>query len=324
MIYRKLGKTDLEISEIALGCSGYWGNKKFSEKKASAIVNTAFDKGVNFFDTGHNYSNFNAEPRLGRIIKDICRTNDRSKIVISSKGGSVIGGFNPFSKKVKKDFSIDVIEKTIQKSISNLNCDYLDIFQLHGPTEEQLNDKFLNDLLKLKQKGLFRYLGANIHEEKNMEFISKHPEIFDMVLIDYNVLQLDRNPFIEKLSNAGIGVVAGTVLAQGHLIKGKNGSIKSGAFFWYLLRTMLKSTTRELKDNSKFMKETLASIEEMSAAQAAFSYILENNSISSCLFGTTNINNLTEIIETSGQKISEEGKISILDSFNKMTRKISK
>ena len=42
MNYRKLGKTDLEISEISLGCSGYWGNKKFSEKDASSIVNEAF------------------------------------------------------------------------------------------------------------------------------------------------------------------------------------------------------------------------------------------------------------------------------------------
>ena len=324
MIYRKLGKTDLEISEISLGCSGYWGNKRFSEKDASAIVRKAFDKGINFFDTGHNYSNFNAEPRLGKIIKDICQTNDRSKIVISTKGGTVVGNASPFSKKVSKDFSIDAIEKTIQKSIRNLNCNYLDIFQLHGISEEQLNEDLLNHLLKLKQKGLFRYLGANIHVEKDMEFISKYPEIFDMVLIDYNVLQLDRNPIIEKLSNAGIGIVAGTVLAQGHLIKGTKGSIKSGAFFWYLLRTNLKPTTRELKDNSKFMKETLASIEEMSAAQAAFSYILENNAISSCVFGTTNINNLIEIIESSGKKLSDSSKNSILDSFNKMTYKISK
>jgi len=55
--------------------------------------------------------------------------------------------------------------------------------------------------------------------------------------------------------------------------------------------------------NSKFMKETLASIEEMSAAQAAFSYKLLNNAISSCVFGTTRINNLIEIIEPFGKKI---------------------
>ena len=324
MNYRKLGKTDLEISEISLGCSGYWGNKKFSEKDASSIVNEAFERGINFFDTGHNYSNFNAEPRLGKIIKDICQTNDRSKIVISTKGGTTVGAATPFSKKVNKDFSIDAIEKTIHKSINNLNCDYLDIFQLHGISESQLNEELINHLLKLKQKGLFRYLGANIHIEKDLEFVSRYPEIFDMVLIDYNVLQLDRNPIIEKLANADIGIIAGTVLAQGHLIKGKTGSIKTGSFFWYLLRTMLKPTTRELKDNSRIMKESLALIEEMSAAQAAFSYILENNAISSCVFGTTNINNLIENIESSEKELSDTSKKLILDSYNQMTYKISK
>ncbi|MDR7208643.1 aldo/keto reductase [Flavobacterium piscis] len=324
MNYRKLGKTNLNISEISLGCSGFWGNRNFSEKKATLLINEAFNRGVNFFDTGHNYSNFNAEPRLGRILKNLLQTTDRSKIIISTKGGTTVGNASLFPKNtVTKDFSAEAIEKSIIKSINNLNCDYLDIFQLHGISASEINQQLIDCLLNLKQRGLFNYLGVNSHNEKDLEYISKSPEIFDMVLLDYNVLQLDRNSIIEKLANEEIGIIAGTVLAQGHLIKGKNGSIKTGSFFWYLARAILKSSSRQLQKNSKHMRETLSRITEMSPSQAAFSYILENKFISSCVFGTTNLNNLIEIIETSGKSLNNENKKAIWESYDSIHNKIS-
>ncbi|KGF66717.1 oxidoreductase, partial [Hoeflea sp. BAL378] len=74
--------------------------------------------------------------------------------------------------------------------------------------------------------------------------IAKYPDVFDMVLIDANVLQLDRNEIINKLADAGIGVAIGTVLAQGHLVSRKIGSFHDLSFFWYLARTLIKPTTK--------------------------------------------------------------------------------
>lgn len=325
MNYRRLGNTDLNVSEISIGCSGYWGNSKYSEKKAAQIINEAFERGVNFFDTGHNYSNFNAEPRLGRIVKNILSRNTRSKIVISTKGGSIIGSAPLLSKKpiITQDFSPDAIEASCYESIKNLHCDYLDIFQLHGISQTQINNKLIERLFAMKNKGLFRYLGVNTHSRNELEFISEHPEIFDMVLLDYNVLQLDREEIIDKLFDAGIGVVAGTVLAQGHLIRGKIGSIRTGSFFWYLARTLLKSTSHQLATSSKNMREVLSSISEMSSAQAAFAYILDNKKISSCVFGTTNIDNCLEIIESSGKRLAENNISAIRKAFESQDKTIS-
>jgi len=325
MKYRKLGKTDLEVSEIAVGCSGYWGNKKFPEKKAEAIILEAFEKGVNFFDTGHNYCNFNAEPRLGHIVKNILSSNDRSKLVISSKAGTVAPSTPIFSMKAKisKDFSPDHIEKSCAESIQNLNCDYLDIFQLHGITESQISTQLIDQLLSMKEKGMFRYLGVNTHSEQDMLYISKHPEIYDMVLIDYNLLQLDREPAINELYNAGIGVVAGTVLAQGHLVAGKIGTIKSVADIWYLARAILKPSGRRLSRNSYRMREAILASNSMTAVQAAFAYVLENNAISSCVFGTTKTSNLLEVIDATNKTLDEDCKILIRQSFNELQEKVS-
>ena len=325
MKYRRLGNTDLNVSEISIGCSAYWGDRKYPERKAAEIINEAFKRGVNFFDTGHNYSNFNAEPRLGRILKDIIAENGRSKIILSTKGGSIIGHAPILSlRSVKtRDYSPDAIEASCFESIKNLKCDYIDIFQLHGISKNQITDELLDRLSIMKKKGMYRYLGINSHTKSELEYISRHPEIFDMVLLDYNVLQLDREAVIDKLHGSGIGVVAGTVLAQGHLVKGQIGSIKNGSFFWYLARSLLKTTSRRLVNASRDMRDVLSAITEMSPAQAAFAYILSNTKISSCVFGTTNINNCIEIIESSGKQLSENNILAIRKSFERLKNTIS-
>lgn len=324
MRYRKLGKTDLFVSEISLGCSGFWGNRLFSEKKASALIYEAFEKGINFFDTGHNYSGFNAEPRLGRVIKEILRNNSRSKIIISTKAGTIIPS-SPvlLTEKKSTDFSPEYIEQTCLNSIKNLNCEYLDIFQLHGINESQITEVLVEKLINMKERGFFRYLGINTHHENVMNFICRSPVFFDMVLLDYNVLQLDREPIISKLNNAGIGVVAGTVLAQGHLINGKIGKIKSLADLWYLARAILKPTSRILYKNSFGMRKTLSMLSGMTAAQGAFVYILCNKEISSCVFGTTSLPNLNEILETADLELDAKNKLEILNSFESLKEKIS-
>lgn len=325
MNYRKLGRTDLTVSEISIGCSGYWGNKRFSDNVATTVINEAFHRGVNFFDTGHNYCNFNAEPRLGRIVKQIVAKTDRSRVVISTKAGSVIGSAPIIAKCRGKtqDFSPEAIELSCSESIRNLNCGYLDIFQLHGASEAQISEPLLERLLSMKRKGMFRYLGVNTHTEADMRYVSKHPDIFDMVLIDYNLLQLDRETVINELRRSGIGIVVGTVLAQGHLVKRNVGSFKTGAYFWYLARTLIKPTSRRLADNSREMRNVLSSISEMSAAQAAFAYILENSAVSSCVLGTTSINNLIEVIGATDKRLEENNKLAIRRAFEKMQMKIS-
>ena len=76
-VYRRtLGSTDMKISEIGLGCASYWGKKFFSETQAIKVVHTALDKGINFLDTGHSYSDGNAEYRLGKALVTVTNKND--------------------------------------------------------------------------------------------------------------------------------------------------------------------------------------------------------------------------------------------------------
>ncbi|MBK7704106.1 MAG: aldo/keto reductase [bacterium] len=325
MKYRQLGNTGLLVSEIALGCSGYWGNRRFPERKAIAVVAEAFERGVNFFDTGHNYCNFNAEPRLGRALQGLLDGGGRSRLVISTKAGTSVPSASivPRERSKQKDFSPDYIERACTASITNLGCGYLDIFQLHGVTEAEITDQLLDRLRSMKERGLYRYLGINTHRYADMQFAAKHPDIFDMVLIDFNVLQLDREAAIGDLHRAGLGIAAGTVLAQGHLIKGKIGTVRSAADIWYLARALLKPAGRRLAGSSVAMRDALAKIAEMTPAQAAFSYILENPAIASCVFGTTSLANLNEVLEAPDKALSDESRRSIRDTFEALRTSLS-
>lgn len=319
MKYRKLGNTPLMVSEISLGCSGFWGDKHFSDKKAIDVVLSAFEHGINLFDTGSNYSNFNAEPRLGRAVKEILKYNARDRIVISTKAGSQTG----YAPTVEdddtrgSDYSADAIERSCRRSIDNLGCDYIDIFQLHGFDRSKFGCELADRLLKMKQDGLIRHIGVNTHFISDLEFILTRRDIFEMVLIDCNVLQLDRFDIIDRLSTAGIGVIVGTVLAQGHLVGRKIGSISNGSFFWYFARTLLKPTTRDFHRVAPGMRNLLRKVPEATAAQAAFAYLLTNPSISSCVFGTSSLKNLIDVAQAPEKNLSESTLSAIRSQYEK-------
>jgi aryl-alcohol dehydrogenase-like predicted oxidoreductase len=308
MKYAPLGRTGLNVSRIGLGCSGFWGDKLFEEKSAHRVVHKAFDEGVTLFDTGSNYSNFNAEPRLGRAIQPIIAAGKRDRLILSTKAGSTFG-YAPHvadNDMSHTDFSSSAIEQSCLKSIQNLGCDYIDIFQLHGLSPEAFGDELFDTLLSLKQRGLIRHIGINTHFVAELEKVIERADIFDMVLIDCNLLQLDRYEIVSRLHAAGIGVVVGTVLAQGHLVSRKIGSLRNGSFFWYLARTLLKPTTRDFNRHAGHMRRALAQIPEMAPAQAAFAYLLRNQNITACLFGTTNEDNVSEVVESTDIELTDK------------------
>lgn len=328
MKYRRLGQAELEVSAISVGCSGFWGHTAFAEKDAAAVIHAALDRGVNFFDTGHHYCKFNAEPRLGRILAPLLKAGRRDRIVISSKAtdaGTLAGSPTPLplGPRGVRNYSPDYIEASCAASIRNLQCGHLDIFQLHGIREHEFGEPLLERLRDMKRRGMYRYLGVNTHSEALNRFVAQHPDIFDMVLIDYSVLQIDREPLIDELARAGVGVVAGTVLAQGHLVPGKIGSLRSLSDLWYLARAKLKPASRRLAGGAAVMREVLSSVRGMTAAQAAFAYVLGQPGISSGVFGTTRVANLAEIAASADLELGASDREAIRAAFAAMPHRIS-
>lgn len=310
---RPLGRSGLQVSQIALGCSGFWGNRRFPEADAERIVRRALERGVNLFDTGHNYSAFNAEPRLGRILQRAFASHPRDGLVISSKGGTLTGQAG-VSGAEQRDFSAASIERSCAASLRNLHCDHLDVFQLHGIGLEQITDELLGALQRMRRNGMFRLLGINTHTAATMQHLVAHPDMFDVALIDYNALQQDREPLIAAMHAAGIGVLAGTVLAQAHLLPARP-RLPRLADAWYLARAWLKPSSRQLMRSARGMQRAVATVRSQTPAQTAFAYVLQNPAIASGVLGTTRVGNLEQILDTRVEALQPDERARLVAAF---------
>ncbi len=288
MKYRKLGKTDIRVSEIGLGCASYWGKKSFNENEAIHLVHTAVERGITFFDTGSSYSGGNAEPRLGKALNNIKNKHD---LVIASKAGTCVGS----NKKLFKDFSPAGIRRSVESSLRNLGLDRLPILHLHGPQIADLKDNLLTELSHLKQKGKVGYLSVNSFDAHVIQHVMNLPG-FDAVMIDYNILRPERTELVEQLATKGLGVFAGMALAGG-LYSRKLFYPRKVQDVWYLLRA-LKNHRSDIRRGKLF--RFLEREHPTDAGKIALSWILKNPSIHCAVIGTTRAAHLIENSAASG------------------------
>ena len=292
MRYRPLGKTGLIVSEIGLGCASWWGQKAFDERQAVKLVHAALDHGVTFFDTGAAYSGGEAEPRLGRALKG--RNLDR--VVVATKAGTRHDG-----RRVIRDFSLEGIEASVERSLRNLGLETLPLLQLHGPAAAELDDKMLAMLGGLKRRGLVQALGVNSFDPALIEHVVGLP-VFDVVMVDYNVLRPERAPLIARAAGQGKGVLAGMALAMGHANR-QVLRLRAPRDVWYALRAM-KNHRADVARGARF--GFLSQIPDMTAAQAALAYVLSDPNVSCAVVGTTRMAHLIENLDASGMTLSRE------------------
>ena len=292
MRYRPLGKTGLIVSEVGLGCASWWGQKAFDERQAVKLVHAALDHGVTFFDTGAAYSGGEAEPRLGRALKG--RNLDR--VVVATKAGTRHDG-----RRVIRDFSLEGIEASVERSLRNLGLETLPLLQLHGPAAAELDDKMLAMLGGLKRRGLVQALGVNSFDPALIEHVVGLP-VFDVVMVDYNVLRPERAPLIARATGQGKGVLAGMALAMGHANR-QVLRLRAPRDVWYALRAM-KNHRADVARGARF--GFLSQIPDMTAAQAALAYVLSDPNVSCAVVGTTRMAHLIENLDASGMPLSRE------------------
>lgn len=227
MNYRDLGNTGIKVSEIGFGAwaiggltPGQTSYGKTNDKTSLEALRTAFDLGINFFDTANVYGGGHSEELLGKAFK-----KDRSKVVIASKCGLKDYDSQP-------DFSEKAIRKTLEGSLARLKTDYLDLLQLHNPRPQIAGDeRVVETLVKLRDKGKIRAIGVSVKSPADgLEFL-KYP--WQTIQCNFNMI--DQRALscglISKAAKAGIGIIARTPLAFGFLsgdFTGKDIKFKKG------------------------------------------------------------------------------------------------
>lgn len=159
MRYTKLGKSELNVSRICLGCMGFGDSLNgqhswtVDEEETRAIIKYALENGINFFDTAIAYQNGTSEQFVGKALRNFAKRDD---YVIATK-------FLPRTvEEIESNISGQQhIEKSINQSLKNLGLDYVDLYiyhmwDYHTPMEEIMDG--LNNVVK---SGKARYIGIS-------------------------------------------------------------------------------------------------------------------------------------------------------------------
>ena len=185
---RKLGKTGMEVSEVAFGCM---------ITSDQSVIERAADLGVNLFDTARGYQGGNNERLVGAALK-----GRRDKVYISTKTG---GG-------TKTDAMAH-----LEESLRQLGTDHVDIWYLHGKSKAaDITDDLLDAQRVAKEQGKIRFAGVSLHSGHAEVIPAAIAKKMDVVLVTYNFTMADRNDaLMQSLHDAGVGVVAMKVMAGG-------------------------------------------------------------------------------------------------------------
>ena len=216
MEYTTLGKTDITVSKLCVGCmsfgkAGTMHDWTLDEPTSEQVIKHALDLGINFFDTANGYSAGTSEEYLGRAIK---RNVARDQVVIASK---VYFNEGRLSRKA--------ILREIDGTLSRLGTDYLDLYIIHRfdydtPIEETM--EALHDLVKA---GKVRALGASAmygYQFYNMQLAAKEHgwTPFSAMENHYNLLyREDERELIPICKQMGVSLMPYSPLAAGHLAR---------------------------------------------------------------------------------------------------------
>ncbi len=183
MKYTKLGKSELRVSRICMGCMGF-GNAltgqhswTVDEKQTREIIKHGLDKGINFYDTAIVYQNGTSEQYVGKALRDFARRDD---YVIATK----------FTPRTQEEIDNNIsgqqhIESYLDQSLKNLGMDYVDLYIYHMWDYHTPMEEIMEGLHRAVKTGKARYIGisncfawqlakANFHARQNglTEFIS--------------------------------------------------------------------------------------------------------------------------------------------------------
>ncbi|MEZ4868652.1 MAG: aldo/keto reductase [Caldilineaceae bacterium] len=232
MEYRQLGKTDIQVSVIALGCWPFAGGAVWGEQDDNvsiATVHAALDAGINFFDTAEGYEKGHSERVLGRGLK-----GRRDEAIIATK-------VSP-SHLTKAD-----VIAACEQSLVNLQTDYIDLYQIHWPNWKVPLAETVEALQQLKQQGKIRAIGVSNFAVQDLSAMLALSEC-ETNQLPYSLLWRVIEREILPLCRANqVGLICYSPLMQG-LLTGRYASadeVPDG-----LSRTRLYAHTRPMAEHS--------------------------------------------------------------------------
>ncbi|MCM3585563.1 aldo/keto reductase [Mesobacillus maritimus] len=156
----RLGTSDLEVSNLSLGCMGLG---KLTVEQAEKVLHNALELGIDFFDHADIYSGGKSEEIFAEALK--MNPSIRENIYLQTKAG-IRKGFYDFSK--------EHLLSSVDQSLKRLKTDYIDVFLLHRPDALMEPEVVAEVFSELKEKGKVRHFGVSNHNPAQIELLKKY------------------------------------------------------------------------------------------------------------------------------------------------------
>jgi aryl-alcohol dehydrogenase-like predicted oxidoreductase len=292
---RRLGNSDLYVSELGLGCMSI-GTE---EKTARKIIEASLEEGINYFDTADLYDIGENERIVGAALKDI-----RENVIIATKVGN---RWSQDKKGWSWDPSKSYIKEEVKQSLKRLGTDYIDLYQLHGGTINDPIEETIEAFEELKAEGFIRYYGiSSIRPNVIREYVKKSSIV--SVMMQYSIL--DRRPEEEALpllQEHRVSVVTRGPLAKGLLSDKMLEKVTDKGYQDYSLN--------ELNEVLPVLKEKVAA--SRSFTQIALQYNLANPAVASVVAGASSPEQIRNNAKAVRSQPLSDAEVSIIKELTK-------
>ncbi|HUO85470.1 MAG TPA: aldo/keto reductase [Thermoanaerobaculia bacterium] len=306
MEYRPLGKTGIAVSEIGFGGWAIGGPMEVagvplgwshtSDDESLAAIRRARELGVTFFDTSDVYGYGRSESLLGIVL-----SRRREDVVLATKVGKV----RTSTGEMRNDFSRKHISYAIDGSLKRLRTDYVDLYQVHNPSLEELRREEIQEAMDmLQQSGKIRFWGISINTPAEGLEIVRNGWGYALQVL-YNILnQAPAQELFPAAQEKGYGIVARVPLASG-LLTGKYG--RESAF--------PPDDVRQNFLTPKRLEEVLGRVDEVksivgssagSLAEAALAFVLSHDAVSTVIPGARKRHQVELNTAASGRRLPPE------------------
>src|SRR2546422_3163095 len=299
MRYRRLGSSDLDVSEISLGSWLTFGGG-VSNSQAEACVAKAFEVGINFIDTANVYSRGGAEEFLGEMLAK----RPRDSYVLATKLYFPMNGDRGLSR--------EQVFKQIDASLARLRTDYVDLYQCHRYDVATPLEETMEALTEVVRQGKARYLGFSEWTADQIraalalvprveKFVSSQPQ--------YSILyRIPEREVIPLCKESGISQIVWSPLAQGTLTGKYRPGEEPAQGTRAASSQMGWSMDRFRDDDVLNAVQRLVPIAEglgITMAQLALAWVLREENVASAIVGASRPSQVEENAGGSGIELDE-------------------
>jgi aryl-alcohol dehydrogenase-like predicted oxidoreductase len=305
--FRRLGDSELEVSEICLGSFLTYG-VGVGREQAEACTNAAFEAGINFFDTANVYGRGAAEEAWGEILG----RRPRDSYVLATKV------YFPMRWKYKPwtwqdhGLSRGQIHKHIDRSLKRLRTDYVDLYQCHRYDDETPLEETMEALTDVVKAGKARYIGFSEWTPQQIEAALRIPGVEKFVSSQPQYSMLWRKPeegVFDVCRRNGISQIVFAPLAQG-VLSGKYepgaavpadsraASSEMGGLIGDVLRTVILEAVQRLRP--------IADDAGLTMPQLALAWVLREPNVASAIAGATRPEQVHANAAASGVRLGDD------------------